>query len=242
MNQPDECAKGFVSQPVDPLRYGGHSDDPHEAAGLICSMIPHRTRVLDVGCGTGEMTALIQSRCAADVLGVEPDERRAMRAAQRGLDIRVGIFDEAFLRTAGLFDVIVFADVLEHLSDPTSLLRMAGQALRPNGCVVASVPNVAHWSVRIDLLIGRFDYSPCGIMDATHLRWFTARGLDLLFRSAGFRIEDYKASAGAGFSESIGRRPWRWLPARYRTPALQFLARKWPTAFGVQHVVRAALT
>src|SRR5262245_42234591 len=80
---------------------------------------------------------------------------------------------EEFLREHGRFDTIVLADVIEHLPDPAEMVSLLKQGLVPDGSIVASVPNVAHWFVRIDLLRGSFNYQEMGIMDATHLRWFT---------------------------------------------------------------------
>ena len=138
-----------------------------------------------------------------------------------------------------LFDVVVFADVLEHLVDPAAALELARSLLAPGGCVVASVPNVAHWSVRLDLLRGRFDYRELGIMDATHLRWFTAENLKRVFRSAGLEVEQYAGSAGLWMSDYENRRPFKWLGAARREQLVLAGLRRWPGLFACQHVVKA---
>jgi SAM-dependent methyltransferase len=86
------------------------------------------------------------------------------------------------------FDVVLLGDVLEHLRAPDRLLRKLPQVLRPFGCLVVSLPNVAHASVRLALLSGDFTYSDEGLLDRTHLRFFTLRSIVALFREAGYEI------------------------------------------------------
>ena len=111
----------------------------------------------------------------------------------------------------GEFDVVLYMDVLGSIWPIRAELRAAREVLAPGGAVIASIPNVAHWSVRMDLLRGRFDYARYGIMDATHLRWFTARTVHALFASAGLSVVEHRYSAGIHF-DCYRRRPWRWLP------------------------------
>src|SRR5262249_18080924 len=101
---------------------------------------------------------------------------------------------------ADRFDVIVAADVLEHLKDPLSVLKTAIRHLRPNGYVVASVPNIAHLSVRLALLGGRFPYSETGLLDHSHLRFYTRETVERVLEDAGFAI---------GHLERIERTPER---------------------------------
>lgn len=239
MTAPDDHARGFTSEPIDPNRYEGQTADPFESTGIILEMIPPGSRVLDVGCGTGSITELIRDLRGADVVGIEPQPERALRARARGLDVRHGCLTEALVGELGRFDVVVFADVLEHLADPIDLLLLARQALAPGGSVVASVPNVAHWTVRLDLLRGRFHYSSIGIMDATHLRWFTRLGVQNLFHSAGFAVETIRGSAGVWMPDYQWRKPWRWIPPARRERWVRRAAGRWPTLFGCQHVVQA---
>lgn len=236
----DDSARGFVLQRPDSLRYDGQPFDAHEANGMVLRLIPEGSRVLDIGCGTGVTTALMRDLRGAEVVGIEPDDARAARARERGIDVIAGTLDDADLSGLGTFDVIVFADVLEHLADPLSALERARRSLlSPSGRVVASVPNVAHWTVRLDLLRGRFDYKPVGIMDATHLRWFTADGVRRLFQAAGLQVESLQGSAGLWMDEYKYRRPWRWLSPRRRERWVLRAASKWPTLFGCQHIVCA---
>jgi SAM-dependent methyltransferase len=160
-------------------------------------------------------------------------------ARARGLQVHQGTFDGGWVESMGKFDVVVFADVLEHLPDPAAPLHLARTVLRPSGAVVASVPNVAHWSVRWDLLWGRFTYTPSGIMDATHLRWFTERSVRALFEASGYRIERLSHTLGAALPLYRERRLWRSLPQHRVRSVLRLLTRVMPRVFGCQHVIRA---
>jgi hypothetical protein len=137
---------------------------------------------------------------------------------------------------------VVLADVLEHLPDPAALLRDLKNALTDEGLLIASVPNVAHWSVRRNLAFGRFDYEPSGIMDATHLRWFTRSTLTHLVESCGFDVVRIQPTMGAELPIYWAERPWRWLSLHRRrqllTAALKFSDR----LFACQHVVIARPT
>ena len=205
---------------------------------MIASMIPSGARVLDVGCGTGSVSRLIMDACPCTVFGIEPDADRAAAASANRIEIVGAQLTEELIPRLGPFDVVLFADVLEHLVDPFETLRLAQRFLRGGGAVVASLPNVAHWTVRLNLLRGRFDYQPVGIMDATHLRWFTRRSLFRLFTQADYRIVETQASAGT-WMQVYQVPPWQWIPRRVLRKVLHGAARTWPTLFGCQYVIRA---
>lgn len=171
---PDAHGAGLVVGRLDPLRYSGQSDDPTEVPGMLRALMPELVRVLDVGCGTGSVTAVANGGKGNDVLAIEPDADRSAVARERGIEVFCGFLDEEFIARKGPFDVIVFSDVLEHLPSPDAMLKLAISGLRPGGIILASVPNVAHWSVRLNLLFGRFNYTETGLCDATHLRWLRA--------------------------------------------------------------------
>jgi methionine biosynthesis protein MetW len=237
-DSPDAKAGGFLAEPLDPLRYGHGMGSPVECDGLALGMIPRGARVLDVGCGVGDFSAQVRDGLGATVMGIEPDAVRAAESRRRGLTVSEQVLGDQPEGALGQFDAVLYMDVLEHLSDPGAELRAACEVLAPGGAVIASIPNVAHWSVRVDLLRGHFDYARYGIMDATHLRWFTARTVRTLFESAGLRVVEHRYSAGIHF-DCYRRRPWRWLPGRVRRPLILQGVRLRPRLFGAQHVVRA---
>ena len=148
-------------------------------------------RVLDLGCGTGHTARLLREQ-GCTVVGVEFDERAAVSAGawcERVVVCDLDVTSVADVLAGEQFDVVVAGDILEHLRDPEALLRSLVPLLSPDGTVVASVPNVAHGSVRLALVSGRFDYADLGILDRTHLRFFTRDSIEQLFGSAGFVIE-----------------------------------------------------
>jgi methionine biosynthesis protein MetW len=224
---------------ANPLRYDTHTcADPLEVTGILGSFLPNRVRVLDVGCGTGSLTNIVNNGKNNEVLGIEPDKSRAEVARSRGLDVFCGNLNEEYFSRRDLFDVVVFADVLEHAADPAALLRLASRGLKPDGFVLISVPNVAHWSMRLHVLRGRFDYTEIGIRDATHLRWFTLKSVQELLHSQKFEVLAYKPTAGTWMPE-YNARPWRWLPRRIRWALVAILTKGIPTLFACQHVLKA---
>lgn len=236
---PDQNAAGLLTSAPDPLRYDGHMLNPDEVSGIVASMIPTGARVLDIGCGTGSLGQILSDARHAQVVGIEPDSIRAQRAIERGMQVHVGYLTPGLTREIGLFDAVLFTDVLEHLPNPHPLLVLSREVLKPNGAVIVSVPNVAHWSVRLDLLRGNFRYQAWGIMDATHLRWFTAASAEALLTAAGFKVVEYRATAGYQLFDNIFRGPVSWLPASYRARLLRVGSKRWPTLFGAQHVLKA---
>jgi methionine biosynthesis protein MetW len=166
--------------------------DAHGLGGshrFILDEVADGSRVLDVGCASGYVAALLVER-GCTVVGFERDRASAAAARARGLDVVVGDFDSAGDRAAMPrgFDYVLLGDVLEHLADPWSALRSVHELLAPGGVAVVSIPNVAAWPVRLGLLRGRFEYEDSGLLDRTHLRFFTRATAHELVRRTGFEI------------------------------------------------------
>jgi 2-polyprenyl-3-methyl-5-hydroxy-6-metoxy-1,4-benzoquinol methylase len=124
------------------------------------------------------------------VYGVEAVQAPADRAAAIYERIVVGYFPTDLPADLGKFDCVIFNDVLEHLVDPWAALSATHGHLAPDGVVVASIPNVRYLRVLFDLVVhGTFEYTTSGILDRTHLRFFTKRSIVELFRSTGYVIE-----------------------------------------------------
>jgi SAM-dependent methyltransferase len=236
VESPDGSALGLLERAPDPLRYSGSTIDEIESTWLLLKAIPRGARVLDVGCGTGSISRLITEHRSAQVVGVEPDPDRAAASNEGGIPTHHAFWNAEFRQTLPTFDVVLFADVLEHLADPFAALVQAHAALNPDGLVVVVVPNVTFWSIRLNLLRGRFDYQPTGIMDATHLRWFTRRTVTELLSRAGFVVQSYAGSAGLW--QSAYARFW-WLPSPLLRAAVRTMVRIRPALFACQHVLMA---
>jgi len=133
--------------------------------------------------------------------------------------------------------VIVCADVLEHLADPARILASVREWLAPGGVLLVSVPNVANAAVRLSLLAGRFEYAEKGILDRTHLRFFTRKSGKTLIEKAGFRVVRIRATPVPAelALPVLGRSPLRPLSRGLASAA----ARVWPTLFGYQFLYDA---
>jgi 2-polyprenyl-3-methyl-5-hydroxy-6-metoxy-1,4-benzoquinol methylase len=164
--------------------------DPLSPLHQAVRLIPEGSRVLDVGAGNGLLAHVLALRRAAFVIdGIEPNPRAAEIAAPYYRKFHVG-FAEEFgdeIRAEN-YDVLVLADVIEHTVDPVSFLRNLA-ALAPSARLIVSIPNVAFAAVRMALLEGRFDYVDSGLLERTHLRFFTLATVERVFDSAGLAIE-----------------------------------------------------
>ena len=154
--------------------------------------------VLDVGCSTGSLGAAVKARTGARVVGIEASPEMSEVALQRLDQVLVGDATEIFLKGdlgAYKFDVIIFADVLEHLIDPWKTLTFAREYLSESGVVIASLPNVRHMSTVFSLVFGGYwPYRDRSIHDKTHLRFFTRRNVVDLFEAAGLSIKSMGAN------------------------------------------------
>ena len=193
--------------------------------------------VLDLGFGAGHFARRIRPACRY-LAGVELDPETAKEGAPFFDDPVTGdLFEGISGPWKEPFDVIVAGDVLEHLPRPELLLGSVRRLLAPEGVLLLSLPNVANVTVRLGLLLGRFDYTSRGILDETHLRFFTRRTGRALLESTGYRVVRVEATAmpvELAFP-ALGRPP---LAPLVRGGAL-LSARLWPTLFGYQFVFEA---
>jgi 2-polyprenyl-3-methyl-5-hydroxy-6-metoxy-1,4-benzoquinol methylase len=165
-------------------------------------------RVLEVGPATGYVTKVLQQR-GCRVWCIENDAEAAEVAAEfseRMVVANVETVDFNSTFPEERFDVVTFGDVLEHLVDPMGVLMRVKDVLKPGGCVVASVPNVAHASIRLSLLKGQFNYTEMGLLDRTHLRFFTRESLADLFFQAGYEVRDWRRILTDPFATEIALR------------------------------------
>ena len=182
----------------------------NDSRTIALELIGPDKRVLEVGCTTGVVSrALREQGCR--VVGVEIDPAAADQARQHCESVITGdveALDLSSVNVGGeLFDAALFGDVLEHLKDPLAVLQRVRPLLRPVGFVVASIPNVAHGAVRLALLGGHFDYTPSGLLDGTHLRFFTREAVGALFAEAGFAIAEWRRTVAGLFGTEIVLRP-----------------------------------
>lgn len=155
----------------------------------VLPFVPAGARdVLEIGCGRGLTGELLQRKLGCRVTGVELNPEVAKDAARRLHAVHAGNVETLDLQ--GEFDAILALELFEHLTENERFLARARELLRPGGRLVLSVPNVGHWAVVDDLLAGRWDYLPIGLLCYTHYRFFTRRTLaDWLARAGFSRVE-----------------------------------------------------
>ena len=179
----------------------------------------HCRKVLDVGCGAGSFGASIRKRTDCEVWGVESDAGCIQKAEQNIDKVFHGYFGPELDLPPAYFDCIVFNDVLEHMLDPALALVLARALLSSGGCIVASIPNIRHFPTIWKLVIGgEWEYKEFGILDKTHLRFFTRLSIMRLFQGAGFVVQQIDGINPSHSLESGDRSLWRryslfsWLP------------------------------
>jgi 2-polyprenyl-3-methyl-5-hydroxy-6-metoxy-1,4-benzoquinol methylase len=158
----------------------------------IAMLVPFKARkVLDVGCGFGALGKLLVSERGCVVHGVEHNPKARQYLAEVYANYVIGDIESSVYKFADeRYDCIIFADILEHLVDPLGTLKAYSALLAPQGAVVASIPNVRNLALLFDIIIrGRWQYKNSGLLDRSHLRFFTRAEIYKLFHEAGLIIE-----------------------------------------------------
>jgi 2-polyprenyl-3-methyl-5-hydroxy-6-metoxy-1,4-benzoquinol methylase len=190
------------------------------------------TRVLDVGCFDGRFASRVTAQ-GHDVVGLDKVE-------YAGVADVLSQFIETDLNEplpSGLpddFDVIVAADVLEHVAEPNQLLSALRDHLAPGGEILVSIPSISHWYPRGRIMAGRFDYDQRGPLDRGHLRFFTRRTMERMFAECGLNIVEWQP-VGAPIT-SMTNKPSRMVSSAAAVD--RRLSRMWPNMFGYQHLYR----
>lgn len=159
----------------------------------IVNLIPKGVyKVLDIGCSIGTLGKQLKQRNNAEVIGIESNNEMALEA-ENNLD-KVIIADVEELNFSDYFpleyfDCIILADILEHLRDPWIVLKKVSRLLNKKGIVIASIPNVRHYTTILNLVVkGIWPYRERGIHDRTHLRFFTLKTIKEMFENSGLKI------------------------------------------------------
>ncbi len=162
------------------------------SAAKLLNWVPDGSNVLDIGCATGYMCSALKEHKNCKITGIEIDANMASVAKKKcddviegdilSMDIKKELGEEA------VFDVVLMGDVLEHLTDPGSVLQKIRPFLKEKGLLLVSVPNIAHSAIIFELLQGKFPYREEGLLDYTHLRFFTKESLINMLESKGFWV------------------------------------------------------
>jgi 2-polyprenyl-3-methyl-5-hydroxy-6-metoxy-1,4-benzoquinol methylase len=158
---------------------------------------------------------MVQRGCR--VTGIELSESAAVAARLVCDQVICGDLENSATWNAvvGPFDAVICTDVLEHLKEPGLALSRIRPLLRENGRLIVALPNIAHYTIRLALLRGRFDYTEFGILDSTHLRFFTRESALRLLEAAGYKVRDVKANVAAFRGDDLARRVGLWWAKRW---------------------------
>ncbi|RJR21276.1 MAG: class I SAM-dependent methyltransferase [Nitrospiraceae bacterium] len=216
-----------------------YHQDFKSGMGLKYKQVLELTRgdqsVLEVGCHSGYLGEVLKKR-GNKVWGVEINREAARSAEQFYEKVFTGSIEDQNIWDAisRKYDVILFLDVLEHLVNPRSVLVKSRELLYPGGFIIATIPNVASYGVRKELLFGRYDYQDSGVLDKTHLRFFTFYSARQFIKDCGYSVVDWSVTKCD-------------LPLEYKLPFFRpvydwsrsFLSRSFPNLFGVVVLFKA---
>jgi 2-polyprenyl-3-methyl-5-hydroxy-6-metoxy-1,4-benzoquinol methylase len=181
-------------------------DEENNSHAAMLRLVGFNKRVLEAGCASGHVSEFLHAQ-GCSVVGIELDKEVVQPALQWLERVVVGNMDDDTLweeLDGEAFDVVLFGDVLEHLRDPLHSLRSAVKHLRPSGTVVISVPNIAHADVKIALIKGTFPYRESGLLDSTHIHFFTKESLLELLKEAGLVVTEVCRVTVPVFGTEIG--------------------------------------
>ncbi|AKG22277.1 class I SAM-dependent methyltransferase [Calothrix sp. 336/3] len=165
--------------------------DDNSSLKKMLHLVGENKQVIDFGCATGYFAKLLAAK-NCQVTGIELNPKAAKMAEKYCEKVIVADLDYISLEdilSSQIFDVAVFGDILEHLRNPWKVLTEIRNFLNPDGYIVASIPNIAHGAVRLNLLQGKFEYTNLGILDDTHLRFFTRETIYDLLEKSGYLID-----------------------------------------------------
>lgn len=183
--------------------------------------------VLDVGCWNGALGRKLKAQLNVVIDGIERDASQAASARENGYrNVHVLDLNRQSIKVVNCrYDYVLFGDVLEHLLEPDAVLRESRTLLAEGGKTLVSMPNIAFLGCRLSHLLGKWDYADYGILDRTHLRFYTRGTMLALMEDCGFRVEWLHGYVGLSGYPWYVRRPLRWL------------GRVWPTLFAIQIVL-----
>ena len=211
--------------------YVALNERPHGGHAKLLALVGSGKRVLDVGCSSGYLARpLVERGCT--VVGIEQDEEAAEVAREVCAEVLVGDAETIELPfSEGSFDVVLCGDLIEHLRDPERFLARVRPLLREDGRLVLTTPNVANWTMRLGLLVGRWRYTERGILDRTHLQLFTRNTLVEMLEHARYRVLELDYTV-----------PVPGIGAPVVERAAHAIGRLRPPLFAYQFVVSAAPT
>lgn len=172
-------------------------NEKNDARVIAFDFIVPNSKILDIGCATGQMGAILKEHKNCEMYGIEYDPENIQIAQERNVFEKIFQIDLNNFQASELekyknsFDYIVFGDVLEHLLHPENTLEQFKQFLKPGGKYIISLPNVAHATVKINLLTDNFIYEEVGILDKTHIKFYTHKTIPEFLANNNLAIEKF---------------------------------------------------
>ncbi|OGG12676.1 hypothetical protein A3D77_04125 [Candidatus Gottesmanbacteria bacterium RIFCSPHIGHO2_02_FULL_39_11] len=215
------------------MKYTVFNPTPFESHRLVLDKINENSKVLDLGCATGYFDReLIKKDC--EVYGVDVDAESVKEAKKYCRKTAVLDLERTkrFPFGKNSFDYILMLDLIEHLKNPENLLITSKKYLKKEGKIIISTPNIAFISIRLALLRGKFQYSNLGIMDETHVKFFTRSTLEKLIKDSGLKIAEMDCSSGFSQITQIGKY------LNYLPKYIQYeITRRWMSFLAYQFIV-----
>jgi O-antigen biosynthesis protein len=178
-------------------KYNYLNKDPYSVHQKIINFVGQNKHVLDVGCSEGLISKKInENNCK--VVGIELDSAAAQIAENYCQDLIVGNVESINLdpKYEKYFDIIIFADILEHLKEPSNVLNRFKKYLKDEGFIIISLPNISNWRIRLQILFGNFEYQEYGILDIGHIRFFNEKTAKQMINEAGYEIKMFDLTVG----------------------------------------------
>lgn len=215
--------------------------------------IRNNSFVLDVGCGIGILGEELKKSKNCSVHGIELSEESARIAKKKIGKVSILNIEAEKFMTSESFDVMIFADILEHLRNPEKALATYKNYLNDNGIIIISLPNIANWTIRFKLLFGSFNYTETGILDETHLRFFTIKSAKRLLNNCGLEViktditpnfircflpiirKIFGFGGNEGDENIINSKHYK-IYAKFILPIETFIAKSWKSMFAYQIV------
>lgn len=193
--------KYHLEQIFDPTK-----SHPQDAHSILMRLIPRGSKVLELGCASGYLSGYMEQGLGCRVTGLEFDPAATAIAATRCSEVYTADLDSPnalnVASASAPYDVLFAAAILEHLKQAETILKDTHKLLKPNATVIVSLPNIAHWGMRLRLLLGQFDYQDYGIMDKTHVHLYTLKTGRELLEQNGYVVEQVHI-AGSGLQNIL---------------------------------------
>ena len=194
---------------------GSVPNNRNSAKRIIIDWIKPNTDLLDVGCACGDMGIAIQKEKNCRIIGLEYNSYSVKIAKKTGAYREVFQCDLNNYKKINIsekFDYIAFGDVLEHIYLPQEVINHFKNFLKPEGLILISLPNIAHASIKANLLLNNFDYTQTGLLDITHIRLFTYKTIATLLTNCNLKIKEYYPTYFKGIFGTQPNDPYKDLP------------------------------